>query len=782
MKKIRKWMMGVMLLSLFAVAGTVFFLAVRAGYRESAREYGAATKAEGHPEGEEKDSEGNAGEGSPENGSTQEASDRDDREDIVSDPLQFPRIIHSELTQSIDYVFLSEEIYCVYDGNAWLYITQEGAALTPGTYTYAYPFHEGLACVCKEGKYGFIDTEGRTVIDFVYDRATPFVEGLAYFCGDDGYGFMDRTGTPVFYLDCDSASAFQEGLAFISVDGKYGYIDRTGQIVIQPIYDYADYFQGGFAEIWRDNKRGIIDSMGREILAPEYVEIERAGDCFIGERNGKYTIFDGEGNTLLEKPCDGVSIYRGEIELCYAHEGRTGFIHEGEAVLFDIPYSFKTVLHDRELVVAKQDELWGVIDFWGEVKVPFCYNSITYDEGAEVFIVSDAEFKDGVIDADDFSQRVMCGYDDIGSFVNGQAVIRMEDKYGTIDSAGNPVLPIVYDEIGLLENGSYWYKEDGKSYLYDAGGTLLNVGYYDNISLMGNCYRVRKNYRDTGFLNAAGKEVLAPDCHEASGGNYYGYSGSQSEYAVLYSRDYGDGYTIVSTQGGESGSGELPAIFLLNEITPRVSAFWELVRNGSFYVDNMGDLNPRTEVFFSEWNFARSIYRIYDFGHMGRAVLYVYSEPYNQSGPRTMSYSGFFTAQGEDAVCLLSGYECGGTAGGNYMCLWYDNEEEKLLLGECGYAGGFGGNASYGSIYDYAEGTIAARVSFEWIGQSSGNYSKEELIENAELYYHGNDQPYTRETILDAEDIEEYSVDGELTTVERYREVRERYRQMGLPD
>ena len=47
-------------------------------------------------------------------------------------------------------------------------------------------------------------------------------------------------------------------------------------------------------------------------------------------------------------------------------------MHEGKAVLFDIPYFFGTIIHDRELVIAKRDEAWGVIDFRGEVKIPFC--------------------------------------------------------------------------------------------------------------------------------------------------------------------------------------------------------------------------------------------------------------------------------------------------------------------------------------------------------------------------------------------------------------------------
>lgn len=750
LKKIGKWKAAVLaLLLLVMAAGVGLLLYGEKNNHATAPEYSAVDTTEEMSE-------------DAEDSSTDEFSQE------ASDNLQYPQIIHNDLTKDIDYVFMREDIYCVDTGDTWIYITQEGEALTPDSYTVAYPFHEGLACVCKEGKYGFIDTEGETAIDFLYDRATPFVEGLAYFCKEGSYGFMDRTGTPLFYLDCDSVSNFQEGLAYISVDGRYGYIDQTGEIVIPPEYDYGGYFQDGYAEVRKNGKMGIIDRAGREIVALEYVDVERRGDCFIGEKNGKYHIFDGQGNALLKEPCDEISGYD-EIFLRYADTGKQGFIHEGKAFFLDPAYSPGEILHDRELVIAWLDGYQGVISFQGEVKIPFRYKSITYDKGAGVFIVTNEERYKGLIAADDFSQSVMCSYTNIVRFVNGQAVVTRAGKFGTIDTQGTLIRPLEYDEFHLLENGAYWFKKEETSYLYDADGTLLNVGNYDGIVLNGSCYVTQESYTDVGLLNAAGEVILEPVCYNASHRcGYYEYKAG----IMILSKDYQDGAMLIRTQKEAVEEEEWTNPFRFNEITPRIPQFWNLLKNGSIFTEDIYDWG----VFDSEWNCAGNSCRIYDYWHTGKPVLLVRCEPYVQEGPGQLSYSALFSWKGEEAVCLLEGYECGGTSGGDEVCFWYDTEEEQLLLGTSGYAGGFGGHAVYGSVYDYEDGEISLRVSFEWISEGIGSYNIEYYLEDAELYYDLDDQPYTRETILDAAVATGYYIDGELTTIEHYREVRERYR------
>lgn len=688
----------------------------------------------------------------------------------LAEEVQFPVITSSDYTKRIHVLFASEDIYCIDTGEAFLYITQEGEALTADIYEMAYPFHEGLACACKDGKYGYIDREGNTAIDFVYDRAAPFVEGLAYFCKGDSYGFMDETGTPLFYLDCDSVSAFQEELAFICVDGKYGYIDKAGEIVIEPAYDMADYFEDGFAEIRKDNRAGVIDKEGRQVVVPEYAEIERAGAYFIAEKNGKYDIFDREGKKLLEESCDQVSFWNGVVELRYEEQGISGFINRGKVVLLEENYDLVAFLPDRELMIAKRNEMYGVLDLQGQLKIPFRYDYIYYDEEAEAFLATDAEQKRSILNADDFLLRTTCDYDYIDFFVNGQAVVGLDEKYGTIDRDGNLLMPVAYDKIGLFENGAYWYQKDSMSYLYDKDGKLLRVGEYYNITYKDCLYEVETDNWDMGFLDEEGNMILAPVYHNT-------WSSYDNPGIMLLRRsDYTGNYVIVKTPNEERE--DLYDVLLYNEITPKNAQFWEFLREGSFAVEEEAG-GPK--IYFSEWQGSKTACRIYDFGHTGSPVLYVCLSPYIQA-VFPESYSGFFTLQGEEVVCLLSGYECGGSLGGNYMCLWYDTEEEKLLLGDWIHVGGFGGSSGGGSLYDYVGGEVSPRVSFLHISQTARNHDREELLENAGLYYDGKERPYTAETILDADAVSEYYVNGELTRIERYREVTERYRQIFLPD
>lgn len=52
--------------------------------------------------------------------------------------------------------------------------------------------------------------------------------------------------------------------------------------------------------------------------------------------------------------------------------------------------------------------------------------------------------------------------------------------------------------------------------------------------------------------------------------------------------------------------------------------------------------------------------------------------------------------------------------------------------------------------------------------QTAGNYDEEELLDNAELFYDEGDKPYTREEILEAEYVTEYTVCGKQASVEAY--------------
>ena len=593
-----------------------------------------------------------------ENASEQET----ESEDNIASTSGFPIITYlRDIDGDIDSLVSSDDIYYVSMDGQYYYVTQEGEKLTNDDYAEAYPFNEGLACVCKNGKYGFLDKEGKYEIPFQYDSASPFVEGLAYFSIGEAYGFMDKTGTPAFYLDCDSVSNFQEGLAYICADGKYGYIDQKGEIVIEPVYHDADYFQNGYAKVMKNGKFGIIDKTGQEIVEPKYQQIERYEDSIIGF-------------------CDEV-------------QGECGYIYNGTVVKFKEDYEFQTFIPERELIVLKREDCWGITDFDGNIKVPFEYGFIKYDKDSDLFIVKNKEDKAGILSAEDFAWKVSCTYDSIDYFVNGKAVVGVGEKYGVIDVDGNIDMPISYDRIGLFENGGYWYRQGETSYLFDEDGTLSDKGSYAGISYKKNCYWVSKDIFSVGFLDLSGKMILAP------------------RYDIVQYHDFGEpgvmllsGNENVVVKTEDKEREKLPRALQYNKLTPRVSEYLDFLQNGTFSMIDFWEHSH--EISLSEWAGDEITTRLYDLGELGKPALYLK----RTSGDVT--FGGFFAIQGEKVICLVTADYGGGSGGGETACLWYDREEDRLLPGRTSHYGG-GVFGAGGDVYDLIDGECQKKISWE---------------------------------------------------------------------
>lgn len=619
---------------------------------------------------------------------------------------QYPIIVTPPAARWIDLVIVSEDTYCIFDEQKYGYITEDGEEITPYIYDIAYPFSEGLACVCQDGKYGYIDLTGETVIPFDFDRATPFVEGLAYFSKGNDYGFMDKTGTQVFSFECDSVSSFQEGLAYFSIDGRYGYIDQNGQAVIEPVFDDAGYFKDGLATVMKDGKYGVINQEG-EVLLEQYdsiLSIEGGNYVYI-EKDEKYGLADKEGNVLFEPLYDDIELLPGE-----------------------------------NLLRIQEDELYGVMDLQGEIRIPAVYDYIRYDsyeDGTEggMLVLKDTDGNIESMNITDFSEKIPCEYAYINWISQDRAVIRIQDGHsGLIDREGNLIEPVAYYISWVLPDGAVWLKNDeGVRFYNNRGEVVESMSEYDDISKTGNCYQVKKDGK-YGFLNEEGEEALPPVYSQMSDYQVYGADN------VLFLRN-SDGNFIIKT--GEPERVDISGALLQNEITPRIKLYQEFTRSGSINLDDtpIGEYTATQE----DLRTYKKTYKLYDLNHTGEPILYFEAEPYIRNNfPE--SYSGFYAIRNNQLEELVTGYECGGSARGDYVCRWYDRETSRILLGTNGFWGGFGGYASQGEVYDEQNGEMTCIASFKWIEQSeSGQYA----------------------TI--------YSVNGEQTTIEKYQEMEDRY-------
>ncbi|MCM1183491.1 MAG: WG repeat-containing protein [Roseburia sp.] len=691
-------------------------------------------------------------------------------EELLVRPRMYPLLTSiTDFDGFINLVFASEGRYCIYNGEKYGVYAEDGEKIASCSYDMLYPFHEGLACAFDGEKFGYIDYMGTAVIPFVYDRAAPFMEGLAYFAKGDAYGFMDKTGEPVFYLDCDSVSSFQEGLAYFSTDGQYGYIDRTGQTVIEPKYDDADYFREGLAVVMKNGRYGVITREGTELIALEYDSVEFDGAFIIGRSGGEAHCFDRSGKRLFQRTCDRICEDEGYI--VFREEGQYGIAGPDGAVLIEPGYAYLDLLEGGTLAEAEQEGAYGVIDLHGTVQAPFEYSRIESPDTDEAGILAvwDMDGRMGCLDTADFSMRIPCVYDSIQWSGDGRAVVSRDGRYGVLSRDGSLTIPIEYALIQIFADGSIFLQKASEARIVNCEGEETEAALYDSICAAGSCYRTTRNGR-TGFLNGRGEEIIPP-IYECT--TYEVVGSDDSEGPVFIAERYGldDKYVLITTD--DTASVDLSGIWLKNEITPRRKEYSEFVqRNGD--ADAEGARGDRAVNGLKCFNCS---YRLYDIAHSGQPLLYFYAAPYYYYDRET--FSGFFALRDGRVEALLTGYECGGTSGGDTMGIWYDTEEKKLLTGKQESCGGFGGYSYGWSLYEYKEEETAFVCSIEYREQYANNHTQEELFTTPDLFYGAEgkkDRPYTEETIAQAEWVIEYSVNGERTDMETYTAAAERYR------
>lgn len=108
----------------------------------------------------------------------------------------------------------------------WGYKDWKGNVLIQPVYENAYSFHDGMACVEKDGMLGFINRQNELVIDYKYDSATSFSEGLAAVSAGEKSGYIDKEGNEVLPMEFDVATGFEDGKAIVRQDGRWGVLDR----------------------------------------------------------------------------------------------------------------------------------------------------------------------------------------------------------------------------------------------------------------------------------------------------------------------------------------------------------------------------------------------------------------------------------------------------------------------------------------------------------------------------------------------------------------------------
>ena len=367
------------------------------------------------------------------------------------------------------------------DGS-WGFIDIEGNLVAPAIYEEATAFNEKLICVKQDGLWGFIDAAGNAITPAIYEEVWGASRNLTAAKQGGKWGFIDESGNLIVPAVYDAVMVFSEGLACVQQNGKWGYIDTAGEVAIPfefddniNTYNYSSSFRNGFANITKDGNRVTIDKSG-EIKFPFYLDI------FERER--------------LQR--DGVT--------CVTQEGSCAIINENGELLTGFWFLSVEDFHDGYAFFTDFEGDYGIVSQSGEVTAQDVTWSPVYNtyslHGSANEVLAKKETR-------------------VTYFSEGLAAVRVDDKWGYINPAGEFVIAPQFDTAtenlgyghhGERPGGENFSEEgyakvhmDGRWCIIDRYGNFMLDDFYDPIQSNTNYYICKNENGDI--------KILTKNCH-----------------------------------------------------------------------------------------------------------------------------------------------------------------------------------------------------------------------------------------------------------------------------
>lgn len=324
-------------------------------------------------------------------------------------------------------------------------------------------FADGMGQVLIDSKWGYIDEKGKVVIPPRFEDAYSFSEGLARVVVNRHVGFIDKAGNFVIQPRFEETGVFSNGLAYVFINGKYGYIDKSGSVTINPSFDQASSYSEGLAMVKVDDKFGFIDTYGRFVIKPQFEDADSFSEGLAGVKiEGKFGFINKAGIFVINPSFDNERYYTDlEERLYYApkdfsfSEGlaavqvgnKWGFIDKTGRFAIKPQFGFAKNFTDGMAWVQPSERKgrvqWACINKSGDFVIPFSgiSDSYLFAEGLSwvdirgAYFLIDKNFDPH--DSESFANSQ--SYDDVRSFSEGLALVRIGNKFGYINRTGKYV-------------------------------------------------------------------------------------------------------------------------------------------------------------------------------------------------------------------------------------------------------------------------------------------------------------------------------------------------------
>lgn len=362
-------------------------------------------------------------------------------------------------------------LYRIQADNLFGFIDSNGEVIIKPTFTFASDFRDGLAYARIDSAIGYIDKKGNFKFsaillkekdlwgDSVY--IIPFYEQNPFEFYESGFHLVLSTAEAI-NKPSDSDIEFSDGLAlfFDTRSLKYGYVNKRGKFKIAPIYSNGGRFINGLARVKIDGKYGFINLYGDFIIEPKYTNV-----------------FDFSENLATAILTQTIKLDNGYTQTstnCYVLNTLGNIVQEPQG----------------HLIIDNFKEGYAVVNN---------YAGIFLNARGKTFV--DVHLK----------MKTEEYFEDAKDFSEGYAAIKINGKWGFINSSFNHFLDIKYsdaksfsEELAAVRNNYFW------GYLSKTNKMAIDFKYKNCTSFKNGLAYVwleNNGFKTEGYINKTGNLI-----------------------------------------------------------------------------------------------------------------------------------------------------------------------------------------------------------------------------------------------------------------------------------
>ena len=333
----------------------------------------------------------------------------------------------------------------------------------------------------------------------------------------DKYGLINLSGKELLNPEYTTITALKgiKNAIIIEKNGKYGIADNEGKIILDPIYlevtNLGKDNKSGYIVKNENGKYGIVDYSKNQVIEAKYDEIKKIynNDLYVVVEGEKQKIVNKAGEDVLTEGFDEIKqiLKNQDLGVIYKSNGKFGVMSLAGNVTLEANFDN---LEEAKMgaLIATKDSKVGIVDIAGAEKVPFQYNSIVYNELADIYVAEDENLNSNIMDSTYnvkqtgilidlntekgyFKLRQGDEYkyynfkfdekDEKDILINNTLFISKKDgKYGFTDKNGEVIVDYIYDDV--TEQNIYGFvgiKKDGKWGCIDNKGNVVIEPTYD---------------------------------------------------------------------------------------------------------------------------------------------------------------------------------------------------------------------------------------------------------------------------------------------------------------